>query len=68
VPCKMWKVCESNCHRELMRWDSNEGGSRGRHSPAWGDTRGQAPSVGARTRDFECPPSPPSVEVVSCQA
>ena len=68
VPCKIGKACESNSHCQVRRWDSNEGGSRGRHSPAWGDTRGQARSVGARTRDSECSPSPPSVSAVSGQA
>lgn len=46
-----------NGHRELMRWDSNEG-DRGGDTPLRGETRGGRPPQWER--DFECPPSPPS--------
>ena len=42
VPCKIGTMCVLNCHRELRRWDSNEG-DRGGDTPLRGETRGGRP-------------------------
>ncbi len=59
-PCKVEKACALELPSRTDAVGFERGGSRGRGSPAWGDTRGRAPSVGTRERDFECPPSSPS--------
>jgi len=41
-----WSNGNRDSHSERVGFE--RGGSRGRGSPAWGDTRGLAPSVGAR--------------------